>query len=162
MPGVTSSRPENPRDLVRRAYAAFNARDLDSALAAFHPDVDWPNAIDGGRVRGHDEIRRYWMRQFEFLDPRVEPQTVAEHEHGRVVVQVRQVVRDLKGTLIADERVQHVYAISDGMIARIDIRDPTLSNSDPRAEAPGSRNSAAPASRNRTGPSAGSTSETSN
>ena len=46
-----------PVDLIRRAYAAFNARDLDSALSALHRDVDWLNAIDGGRVRGHDEVR---------------------------------------------------------------------------------------------------------
>jgi len=39
-------------ELLRRAYEAFNARDLDAALALMHRDVDWPNAIDGGRVRG--------------------------------------------------------------------------------------------------------------
>jgi ketosteroid isomerase-like protein len=44
-------------ELLRRAYAAFNARDLDGALVLMHPDVDWPNAIDGGRVHGHDEVR---------------------------------------------------------------------------------------------------------
>jgi hypothetical protein len=112
------------QDLIRRAYAAFNARDLDAALAAMHPDVDWPNALDGGRVHGHDAIRRYWTRQFETIDPRVEPQSVVTHERGRVVVEVRQVVRDLEGTLIADERVEHVYAIRDGLIARMDIRRP--------------------------------------
>jgi ketosteroid isomerase-like protein len=122
------SKRESTRDLVRRAYAAFNARDLDSALAALHPNVDWPNTIDGGRVRGHDEIRRYWMGQFEFLDPRVEPQDFFEDEHGRLVVEVRQVVRDLEGTLIADERVEHVYAFRDGLIARMDIREPSASN----------------------------------
>ncbi len=37
-----------PVDLIRRAYTAFNARDLDSALSALHRDVDWLNAIDGG------------------------------------------------------------------------------------------------------------------
>ena len=49
-------------ELVRRAYEAFNARDLDTALSLMHQDVDWPNAIDGGRVRGHDAVRGYWER----------------------------------------------------------------------------------------------------
>jgi ketosteroid isomerase-like protein len=44
-------------DLLRRAYAAFNARDLDAALALMHPDVDWPNAIEGGRVAGRPDVR---------------------------------------------------------------------------------------------------------
>jgi hypothetical protein len=123
MSEVELPKRESLRDLVLRAYAAFNARDLDSALAALHPNVDWPNAIDGGRVQGHDEIRRYWMRQFEFLDPRVEPQAVSEDEHGRVIVDVRQVVRDLDGALIADERVTHVYALRDRLIARMDIQE---------------------------------------
>ena len=72
-------------------------RDVHAALDALHPEVDWPNAFDGGRVRGHDEIRRYWMSQFEVINPRVEPQTVYEEEQGRIVVDVRQVVCDLEG-----------------------------------------------------------------
>ncbi len=73
-----------------------------------HPDVDWAERDRPGRVRGHDEIRRYWLRQFQFIDPHVEPLTIAEDEHGRVVADVRQAVRDLEGARIADERVQHV------------------------------------------------------
>jgi hypothetical protein len=109
-------------DLIRRSYAAFNARDLDAAVQGLHPDVDWPNAIDGGRVRGHEEVREYWKRQFETIDPHVEPQAFSEDEQGRIVVEVHQVVRDLAGDVIADQRVQHVYTISAGLITRMDIR----------------------------------------
>ena len=35
-------------------YAAFNARDIDAALAGMHPEVDWPNGWEGGRVHGRD------------------------------------------------------------------------------------------------------------
>ena len=38
-----------------------------------HPDVDWPNMIDGGREHGHAAVREYWRKQFETTDPRVEP-----------------------------------------------------------------------------------------
>lgn len=31
-------------DILRAAYAAFNARDLEGALELMHPEVDWPNA----------------------------------------------------------------------------------------------------------------------
>ena len=72
-------------------------------------------------MRGREEVRRYWT-EFDVTDPRAEPQSISEAEDGRVVVDVRQVVRDLEGTLIADQRVQHVYWIRDGLIARMDIR----------------------------------------
>ena len=105
-------------ELLRRAYEAFNARDLDTALALMQQDVDWPNAIDG--VRGHDAVRAYWKRQFETIDPRVEPESIEEVE-GRVVAAVHQVVRDREGTVLADQRVRHVYTVRDGLIARMEI-----------------------------------------
>jgi hypothetical protein len=108
--------------LIRRCYAAFNARDIDAALEGVHRDVDWPNAIDGGRLHGHDEVREYWTRQFETIDPHVEPQALSDDEQGRTVVDVHQVVRDLDGGVIADQHLQHVYTITDGVIARMDIR----------------------------------------
>jgi hypothetical protein len=109
-------------DLIRRSYAAFNARDLQAALESVHPDVDWPNAINGGRVRGREEVCEYWTRQFETIDPHVEPQAFSEDEQGQIVVDVHQVVRDLRGDVLADQHVQHVYTISAGLIARMDIR----------------------------------------
>lgn len=43
-------------DLIGKAYASFNARDIDSALSTFHPDVQWPRAFEGGYVSGHEEV----------------------------------------------------------------------------------------------------------
>ena len=40
-------------ELLRHMYAAFNRREIDTVLAAMHPDVDWPNGWEGGRVHGH-------------------------------------------------------------------------------------------------------------
>jgi ketosteroid isomerase-like protein len=108
-------------DLLRRAYAAFNARDIDRALAVMHPDVDWPNGMEGGRELGHDAVRDYWTRQFGLIDSHVEPESF-EDVDGKIVVEVHQVVRDLDGALLADQQVEHVYALRDGLIARMDIR----------------------------------------
>ena len=33
--------------LLRSAYKAFNARDIDTALAAMHHDVEWQNGMEG-------------------------------------------------------------------------------------------------------------------
>jgi ketosteroid isomerase-like protein len=109
------------QELLRRAYEAFNARDIDAVLALMHPDVDWPNGMEGGRVLGRAAVREYWTRQFELIDGRVEPQAFATDAEGRVVVDVHQVVRDTAGELLSDERVEHVYTIRDGLIERMDI-----------------------------------------
>jgi hypothetical protein len=37
-------------DLIRASYAAFNARELDAALAGLHPGVEGPNAIEIDRA----------------------------------------------------------------------------------------------------------------
>lgn len=111
-----------PEVLLERTYAAFNARDIDGALAAMHPDVDWPNGMEGGRVHGHRAVREYWTRQWRLIDPRVEPQGFTTEADGRVAVDVRQVVRDRTGALLKDEMVQHVYRLEDGLVRAMEIR----------------------------------------
>jgi hypothetical protein len=110
------------RALLTRLYAAFNARDLDRVLAALHPDVDWANGMDGGRVRGRTDVRAYWTRQFGMIDPRVEPTAFATDPAGRTVVRVHQVVRNPTGAVISEGVVEHIYQIADGLITRMDIR----------------------------------------
>jgi ketosteroid isomerase-like protein len=107
--------------LLRQAYAAFNARDIDGALALMHPDVDWPNGLEGGRELGHDAVRAYWTRQFGLIDSHVEPVGFEVDDEGRIVVDVHQVVRDLEGSVLSDGRVRHVYTLRDGLVSRMDI-----------------------------------------
>jgi ketosteroid isomerase-like protein len=107
--------------LLRRAYAAFNARDIDGALALMHPDVDWPNGMEGGRELGREAVRAYWTRQFGLIDSHVEPLGFEVDADGRIVVDVHQVVRDLEGSVLSDGRVRHVYTLRDGLVSRMDI-----------------------------------------
>ena len=115
---------EEEERLLRRAYEAFNARDIDGALGLMHPDVDWPNGLWGGRERGHAAVREYWTRQFEVIDSHVEPVGFSADDEGRIVVDVHQVVRDLDGTVLSDGRVRHVYTMRDGLVERMDIQEP--------------------------------------
>jgi hypothetical protein len=108
---------------LRDLYDAFNARDVEAALAAVTEDVDWPNAWEGGRVNGKDAMRSYWTRQWAEIDPRVEPVEVAELDDGRVAVAVEQTVLDLDGGLIAKRSVRHVYTLRDGLVARMDVEE---------------------------------------
>ena len=109
-------------DLLRQAYTAFNARNVDAVLALMAADVDWPNGMEGGRVAGHDAVRSYWLRQWGIVNPTVTPERFVAEPDGRIAVQVHQVVRDLQGNLLADETVQHVYRLENGLIQSMEIR----------------------------------------
>jgi hypothetical protein len=113
----------NERDLLTSAYREFNARDIDAVLARMHGKVEWANGMEGGHVHGRDAVRAYWTRQFETLDPHVEPTRISQTSDGRFLVEVHQVVRDRNGNLLVDTHVHHLYRIRDGLIERMDIAD---------------------------------------
>jgi hypothetical protein len=109
--------------VLKDAYQAFNARDMEAALATMQPDVEWPNGMEGGTVRGHAGVREYWTRQWGLIDPHVEPRSFDLDEAGRVTVGVHQVVRDLSGNTLLDRNVEHVYSMEGGLIRRMEIRE---------------------------------------
>jgi ketosteroid isomerase-like protein len=118
----------DPEPLLRSAYVAFNTRDVDAALELMHPEVDWPNAWEGGRVVGHAAVRDYWTRQFAAISSEVEPQRFTEEPDGSITVDVHQVVHDAHtGELISDNNVRHSYRLRDGLIARMDVFEPDAS-----------------------------------
>jgi len=115
------NQPSPETDLLRAAYAAFNARDIDAALATMTPDVAWPMAFKGGSIRGHREVRAYWTEQWSEIDPHVEPVFFHREDMGRILVDVHQVVRDLAGTVLGDEHVGHRFTIEDGLIRAMEV-----------------------------------------
>jgi hypothetical protein len=51
-----------------------------------HPDIDWPNAWEGGRVVGREAVAAYWTRQFESISSKVEPEGLTPNPDGSVTV----------------------------------------------------------------------------
>jgi ketosteroid isomerase-like protein len=111
------------RELLAEAYTAFNRRNIDGVIALMCPDVDWPNGMEGGRLHGHDQVREYWRRQWEVLNPHVEPVRIEDDAKGDTVVDVHQVVRNMSGDVLVDQVVQHVYSFRNNLIERMEIRD---------------------------------------
>ena len=109
------------KNLLRAAYADFNARKLDEVLARLHPEVEWANGMEGGHVHGREGVRAYWTRQWAVLDPNVEPLSIEPDDQNRFIVEVHQVVRDLAGTVLKDTTVHHAYRFAEGLIQRMDI-----------------------------------------
>lgn len=115
-------------ELLRAAYAAFNARDIDAALALMAPDVVWSRAFKGGFVRGPEEVRAYWTEQWSEIDGHVEPVTFHPEDAGQVLVEVHQVVRDLVGAVLADRHVGHRFTIKHGLIQAMEVCPPPSSD----------------------------------
>ncbi|WP_394773185.1 nuclear transport factor 2 family protein [Flavobacterium sp.] len=108
-------------DLIKKAYTAFNERNIDNALSTMQPDVQWSKAWEGGYIIGHNEIMKYWTRQWTEINPKVEPVGFHERENGSLEVKVKQNVKDLQGGLVFDGLVKHVYTFQDGLIKTMDI-----------------------------------------
>ena len=111
------------RTVIEQAYAAFNARNIDGALALMTQDVSWPKASEGGKVVGKEEIRAYWTRQWAGFDPHVEPLAITEEDTGKIRVRVHQLVKSLEGGVLSDSEVVHVFTVKNGLIAAMDLGD---------------------------------------
>lgn len=109
------------KDLIHKAYSAFNERDIDKALSTMQPDVQWSKAWEGGYISGHNEIREYWTRQWKEIDPKVEPIGFIARQGGKLEVNVHQQVSDLNGKAMFDGTVKHVYGFENGLIRTMDI-----------------------------------------
>ena len=117
--------PEAAEQVLRSAYRAFNARDIQAATELMDPEVDWPNAWEGGRVVGRAAVRDYWSRQFAAISSKVEPEGFTEEVDGSITVDVHQVVHDVSsGQLLSDSRVRHRYRLEGGLVVRMDVLEP--------------------------------------
>ncbi len=114
------------QELLTSAYHAFNTRDLEAALALMHSEVEWPNTMEGGFVRGHEGVRTYWSKQWSLVDPHVEPLQFGTDASGRIVIDVHQIVKDLQGNLLEEVRVQHLYRLEGGLIRRMEMGEDRL------------------------------------
>ncbi|MCW6507601.1 nuclear transport factor 2 family protein [Lichenifustis flavocetrariae] len=122
--------PDTDTKTIRRLYDCFNARDIDGVLVMLTNDVAWANGMDGGYVQGHKALREYWTRQWATVSPHVEPVAFERTEDRAVAVEVIQTVRDLNGKPLQgqthglkDRTVSHVFHLSDGKVARFDIKE---------------------------------------
>jgi hypothetical protein len=109
--------------LMSQIYAAFNKRDIDGVLASMSDGVSWPKASEGGRVIGKQAIREYWTRQWAEFDPLVYVLEVIDRESRVTDVKVHQLVKDLKGNILSDTELWHVYRFADGLIDRMDVKE---------------------------------------
>ena len=109
------------QNLIKKAYSAFNSRDIDIALSTFHSNVEWPKAFEGGYVCGHDAIREYWTRQWTEINPTVQPLGFTERQNGTFEITAHQLVKDLQGNSLFEGNVKHIYKMEDGLLRKMEI-----------------------------------------
>jgi hypothetical protein len=103
-------------------YSAINDTELGRALLFLDPRVDWPNTIEGGRLRGRDAVRAYWRRLPAVLIPRIEVIGWQGAGDSTVVAELRQVYRDPAGVEIAHQHTRQAFRLEDRLIVRMDCR----------------------------------------
>ena len=113
----------NIEQTIRKAYKAFNDRQVDDVLELMDPDVHWPNGWEGGYVNGHEQVREYWTRQWKQLDPEVSPLSLNKISDNKVEVKVQQKVKDLEGKIIFEGIVKHIYTFKQGLIKSMEIEE---------------------------------------
>src|ERR1700731_5023793 len=121
------------KTIIEQAYSAFNKRDIDGALALMTQDVSWPKASEGSKVVGKEEIRAYWTRQWGEFDPHVEPLAMAEEDGGKTRVRGHELAKSLKGDVLSDREVLHVFTVNSGLIAAMDLGNEADSIAGPSA-----------------------------
>lgn len=109
--------------LLKKAYELFNARNADALLLLMTPDVHWPNGWEGGYVNGREEVKEYWTRQWKEVDPEVIPQSFHVLHDRRLEVLVQQTVKDLKGAILFNGLVKHVYRFRGEYISEMQIEN---------------------------------------
>jgi len=109
------------REVLMDMYRAFNERDIEAATEFLAPDVDWPNAMTGGREHGRAAVRAYWEKQWKEIDPRVEPLEIDVVSEDTARVRVHQFIRALDGTILEDRKVEHIYTFDGNFVTRMVI-----------------------------------------
>ena len=114
----------NPRqEFLQNLYDAFNRRELEIVLALMAEDVKWANGMEGGFVDGRENVREYWRRQFEIINPQLEILKTETDADGRAVVTVHQVVKDINGKPLAEKTLRQIFTFENGLIKAFEIDD---------------------------------------
>ena len=108
---------------LQNLYDAFNKREIETVLSMMDENVKWANGMEGGFVFGRENVREYWRKQFELINPQLEPFAFKINAENRDVVTLRQIVRDLDGNVLDDKTIKHVFTIENGLIKIFEIGD---------------------------------------
>jgi hypothetical protein len=94
-------------DLIKSAYRAFNAREIEAALAPLDDRVAWADG-KGGVLHGRSAVREHWLEQWAEADPEIDIQAIARTPQG-IVASIR--VRMQQGDERTEQRLTNVFRV---------------------------------------------------
>jgi ketosteroid isomerase-like protein len=111
--------PTDRVELTRRAFEAFNARDLDAMLELFDPDVEVRSLMteaDGSTYCGHEGVRR-WFETVIDVFPATRPEICELRETADgVVARVNINVTGVSSGLEFDQSYYHAVVSRAGKV----------------------------------------------
>jgi ketosteroid isomerase-like protein len=112
-------------EAVRRYYAAWTARDLDTMLAIAHPDIEATPTLgllyDRRVYRGHDGIAD-WVAETSRRWERFEPEVLDAFEHDGLTIAFIRLTAD-SGHEGFDARFAVLHEFRDGRMLTLHGRD---------------------------------------
>ncbi|MBP7704466.1 MAG: nuclear transport factor 2 family protein [Caulobacter sp.] len=110
--------------LLTSLYDALSRQDVDGVMSYMHAEIDWPNTFDGGRIKGLEAMRAYWIRQFGVIRPTVSPIEITRRPDGSVIVKLVYAAHALDGRLWEEEVRGNLFRFKDGLIVFGDWVEP--------------------------------------
>ena len=110
-------------DTIRAAYAALNERDLERALEALAPEIEWQPSLEfpeSGPFVGFGGVERHFRGLWDDFEERYELEEVmpaAEHVVAIGMLRSRGRTSGARG----DYRFGHVWTMRDGRATRVQI-----------------------------------------
>ena len=130
--GCDSAGHDQHEQLLGAVYVAFNARDIDASIAAMHPDVDWRNAWEGGRLHGRDAVREYWTRQCRPRSTRMSSRARSRRPRTAASRSRSTSVRSPAGEVARRRHGDARLALRDGLVERMDVDQRCVNHPPPR------------------------------
>lgn len=100
---------------------ALNAQDFEAGIALLHPDVDWQDAMNGGRRKGPAAVAAYWTEVYSLITSGtsiIECRLIGD---DRIAARMLHSITDKKGKLWSEESMTHLFTFKDGLIVRMDL-----------------------------------------
>lgn len=106
---------------VTELRTAINGRDFEAALALLHPDVDWQDIVNGGRLHGLAAVRAYWTQISDLFTTGASQITHRLIGDDRIAVRMLHSVTSKQGKAWGEDALTQVFTFRDGLIVRMDL-----------------------------------------
>ena len=110
------------RHALEEAYNAFNRRDLARIRPLMHPDVIWPDTLDGGAAFvGVEAVMGQFARIFATIVPNIALIRVVNEDADALTVESQYSVESPEGQVWNDSRATLTYHFRDGLLSGMTI-----------------------------------------